>query len=301
MKKLLLLPVIFFAAAFSSIAQDGAAESEAMGFLRTERNPERVAMAGAGAALGNGGSAFSAFGSPAIGVRTGKKIEAGGSYAIWAPSINGSTNIAGGVNYHLTSGLAISAGYVREQFKELDLGGGTSYAPLNQIIAAGASLLITPSLSLGASVNFATQQLLEDYSLSGTSVDIQACYSISGFSVAGGVRCLGGKVSDSSLPTSANLDLGYILSFGSVDLAMAADADYYFSGNYSAAAGVEASILNLVQIRAGYRFSSPRAVIPSHLALGAGLSLGPARVSLSYLTASEYLGGTLLFGFGVGF
>ena len=77
--------------------------------------------------------------------------------------------------------------------------------------------------------------------------------------------------------------------------------DYYLSGNWSAAAGLEASFLNLVQLRAGYRFSSSNAVIPSHLALGAGLSLGPARVSLSYLTASEYLGGTLLFGLGVGF
>ena len=301
MKKSILLPLLLLAVTFPSFAEDGSAESEAMGFLRYERNPSRAAMAGAGSALTNLGSAFSAFGSPSLGVKAGKRLEAGGSYAIWAPSINGTTNIALGANYLISPGLAVSAGYVAESFKEISLGDGTSYAPGNRIIAAAASLALTPSLSLGASVNIATEQLLEDYSVSGTSVDVQVNYQISGFSVAGGMRCLGGKVSDSSLPTSAVIALGYSRTFGSVDIALGSDADYYLSGNWSAAAGAEATFLKIAHLSAGYRYSSPGAVIPSHLALGAGASFRGIRVTATWLGCSEYLDGSILFGLTAGF
>lgn len=295
---LLLMTAAFAAPAFAQ--EDIVATNEALGFLRFERNPARVAMAGAGAASKIGGSAYAAFGNPAAAVRSPKKIEAGASYAKWAPDINSSTNIAAAASFKLGKAFAVSAGYSSQKFDELDLG-ESAYAPKDMVLAAGLSLSLGEFVSMGASVNYAKEQLLEDYSYTGLGADVILSYNKNSLGVAAGVRSLGGKVGDSSLPSYAMAAVAWSIPAGPAALSVAADADYYFSGNWSAAAGLEVSVVEVVQLRAGYRLSSEHAVLPSHLAFGAGLRLGPCTVDVAYLTASEYLGGTLTGGLTVAF
>ncbi len=286
---------IFAVFAAPAIAQE-AASSEALPMIRYERNPARAAVAGAGTATMIGGSAYAAFGSPCSAVDTSKKIEAAASYAKWAPGLSSnSNNLVAGASFRLNKRIALSVGYANQSLSAINIE-GKDYTPKDMIIAGAVSFSLGEVLSVGASINYAKSDLYEDVSASGTAFDLMLSYRRDAFGVAGGVRSLGGKIGNSSLPTSALVSGGYSIPAGPVVLNLVADADYYFSGNWSAAAGAEASVMSLVQVRAGYRFSSEHAVIPSHLSLGLGLTLGPATLDVTYLTASEYLDSTIMGG-----
>ena len=296
MKRIALFLSLTISAAFAApaVAQE-TASSEAFPIIRYERNPARAAVAGAGTATMIGGSAYAAFGSPCSAVDTVKKIEAAASYAKWAPGLSNSNNLVAGASFRLNRKLALSVGYAGQTLSSINVN-GQDYTPKDMIIAGAVSFALGKSLSVGASVNYAKSELFEDTSISGTAFDLMLSYRRDAFGVAGGVRSLGGKIGNSSLPTSALVSGGYSIPAGPVVLNLVADADYYFSGNWSAAAGAEASVMSLVQVRAGYRFSSEHAVIPSHLSLGLGLTLGPATLDVTYLTASEYLDSTIMGG-----
>ncbi|MBR4822543.1 MAG: hypothetical protein IKZ71_05270 [Bacteroidales bacterium] len=296
MKRIALFLSLTISAAFAApaVAQE-TASSEAFPIIRYERNPARAAVAGAGTATMIGGSAYAAFGSPCSAVDTVKKIEAAASYAKWAPGLSNSNNLVAGASFRLNRKLALSVGYAGQTLSSINVN-GQDYTPKDMIIAGAVSFALGKSLSVGASVNYAKSELFEDTSISGTAFDLMLSYRRDAFGVAGGVRSLGGKIGNSSLPTSALVSGGYSIPAGPVVLNLVADADYYFSGNWSAAAGAEASVMSLVQVRAGYRFSSEHAVIPSHLSLGVGLTLGPAALDVTYLTASEYLDSTIMGG-----
>ena len=296
MKRIALFLSLTISAAFAApaVAQE-TASSEAFPIIRYERNPARAAVAGAGTATMIGGSAYAAFGSPCSAVDTVKKIEAAASYAKWAPGLSNSNNLVAGASFRLNRKLVLSVGYAGQTLSAINVN-GQDYTPKDMIIAGAVSFALGKSLSVGASVNYAKSELFEDTSISGTAFDLMLSYRRDAFGVAGGVRSLGGKIGNSSLPTSALVSGGYSIPAGPVVLNLVADADYYFSGNWSAAAGAEASVMSLVQVRAGYRFSSEHAVIPSHLSLGVGLTLGPAALDVTYLTASEYLDSTIMGG-----
>ena len=296
MKRIALFLSLTISAAFAApaVAQE-TASSEAFPIIRYERNPARAAVAGAGTATMIGGSAYAAFGSPCSAVDTVKKIEAAASYAKWTPGLSSSNNLVAGASFRLNRKLALSVGYAGQTLSSINVN-GQDYTPKDMIIAGAVSFALGKSLSVGASVNYAKSELFEDTSISGTAFDLMLSYRRDAFGVAGGVRSLGGKIGNSSLPTSALVSGGYSIPAGPVVLNLVADADYYFSGNWSAAAGAEASVMSLVQVRAGYRFSSEHAVIPSHLSLGVGLTLGPAALDVTYLTASEYLDSTIMGG-----
>lgn len=296
MKRIALFLSLTISAAFAApaVAQE-TASSEAFPIIRYERNPARAAVAGAGTATMIGGSAYAAFGSPCSAVDTVKKIEAAASYAKWAPGLSSSNNLVAGASFRLNRKLVLSVGYAGQTLSAINVN-GQDYTPKDMIIAGAVSFALGKSLSVGASVNYAKSELFEDTSISGTAFDLMLSYRKDTFGVAGGVRSLGGKIGNSSLPTSALVSGGYSIPAGPVVLNLVADADYYFSGNWSAAAGAEASVMSLVQVRAGYRFSSEHAVIPSHLSLGLGLTLGPATLDVTYLTASEYLDSTIMGG-----
>lgn len=297
--------LLLAAAVLPAHAQDKVRQNEAFGFLRYEQNPARAGLAGAGAASAVGGGAFAAFGNPASAVLAPSKFEAAASYARRSPNVSANTDLSAGISAHAGKGLAFTAAFSRISMEKLDLG-GISYSPSQMVAGAGLAIALGGSLALGADVNYAKEQLLEDYSLSSVAADVTLQYSKGGLGLAGGVRSLGGKINSesgiaSSLPTSAMLAASYNVAAGPVGLTLCADADYYLSGNWSAAAGIEASIAGTVLLRAGYRASSELAVTPSHLALGAGLSLGFATIDIAWLTASETIGNSLVAGARVNF
>ena len=117
---------------------------------------------------------------------------------------------------------------------------------------------------------------------------------------------LGGKVRSAqgsaySLPTSLKLAADYTFAWEQVSLQGALDADYYFSGHYCVAAGVNLGLGGIGFLRGGYRYASPQAVLPSGLGLGGGVQFKGVTLDLAVMTASPTLSGTWMAGIGYRF
>ena len=289
-------------ASMHSLSAQGSVE--AMGGLRIDRNPAGFALAGAGSSSTAFNMAYAAFSNPAASAFVPKRVEAAVSYASWAPSYLTSRNFAAGVTGRPVESLSLSVGFARQGYDPL--AEGASFAPSDLLLGAGAGFAFSSSWSAGLTVNYMKQSLLEDYSLTGLGVSVLVQYHASDFNVAAGIVDLGGKVqsesgSSYSLPTSLKLAADYTLTFGKHSLQLALDGDYFFSGNYAAALGLDLNLGGIGHFRSGYRFASPFAVLPSGLGLGAGLSLYGVTLDLGYMTASKTLSGTWMAGLGYRF
>ena len=291
----ILLTGILGLAAFPAAAQTGA--NEAMGSLRIDRDPVLQSMAGAGFAMTSSSQAYAAFGNPAAASFSPKTLEAGLSYGSWSPRYASASSFAAGITGHVKGDVALSLGFARQGYPGFDSEPSSAFRPSDLIVRAGAGFGVSESFAIGFTAGYAKEALLSDYSLSAFSVSALAQYHMEGLNIVGGVVHLGGKVaSDYPLPTSAKLATDYGIAFGSSDLHIAVDGDYYFSGNYSVALGLNCGIGGIGFVRGGYRIASANAAIPSGLGLGAGLAWHGISLDVSFLTASETLGGSWMAG-----
>lgn len=271
--------------------------NEALGVLRVDRDPVRAALAGAGSSLTQTGQAFAAFYNPAAAAFSSSKVEAGLSYASWSPRYSHAANIAFGVSGHVKDNVVLSVGFARQGYPGLDIEPSSAFKPSDMMIRAGAGIAFSESFALGVTAGYAQESLLSDYSLSAFTVTAMAQYHAGGLNVAAGAVHLGGKVGEGyPLPSSLKLAADYGLDLESVRFRAALDGDYYFSGNYSAAAGLEAGIAGTAFLRAGYRYASKGAAVPGFLGLGGGVALAGFELDFTFLTASEALSGTWMAG-----
>lgn len=280
--------------------------TEAMGGLRIERNPALLGMAGAGTSSTSVSMAYAAFGNPAASAFVSKSVEAGVSYASWAPQYTAGKTLSAGVTGRPVESFSLSVAFSRQGFAAIEPEPNSSFTPSDLMLGAGVGYAFSEALSLGVSLNYMKQALLSDYSLSALAVNALAQYRTGSLNVAAGLVNLGGKVkseggSSYALPTSAKVAADYALSFGKAGLQFALDADYFFSGNYAVAAGLNLGLAGIGFLRGGYRFASPEAVIPSCLALGGGVEFKGVTLDLACLTASSSLSGTWMAGIGYRF
>ena len=298
---------LFLTAALCSTALPAAAQTEsganeAMGSLRIDRDPVLQSMAGAGSAMTSTNQAYAAFGNPAAAVFSPKKLEAGLSYGSWSPHYAAGNNLSVGITGHVKEKVALSLGFSRIGYPGLDFEPSSAFKPSDLVIRAGVGFGISDSFAIGLTAGYAKEALLSDYSLSALSVSALAQFHMEGLNVVGGIIHLGGKVdSKYPLPSSARLATDYEVVFGSSNLHIAVDGDYYFSGNYSVALGLNCGIGGIGFIRGGYRIASDSAAIPSGLGLGAGFAWHGISLDVSFLTASETLGGSWMAGLGYRF
>ena len=275
--------------ALPAAAQDAAGANEAMGSLRVDRDPVLLSMAGAGFAMTSSNQAYAAFGNPAAAAFSPKKLEAGVSYGSWAPKYAAGSQLSAGVTGHVKKSVALSLGFSRTGYPGLDFEPASAFKPSDLVIRAGVGFAVSESL-------------LSDYSLSAISVSALAQYRVAGLNLAGGIVHLGGKVASAyPLPSSAKLAADYGFEFGNSNLHVALDGDYYFSGNYSVALGLNAGIGGIGFVRGGYRLASANAAIPSGLGLGAGFAWHGISLDVSFVTASPTIGGSWMAGLGYRF
>ena len=271
--------------------------NEAIGALRVDRDPVRLAMAGAGSSLTETGQAWAAFYNPAAAVFSSSKVDAALSYASWSPRYAHASNIASGVSGHVKDNVVLSVGFARQGYPGLDIEPSSSFKPSDVLIRAGAGIAFSESFALGVTAGYAQEALLSDYSLSAFTLTAMAQYHAGGLNVAAGAVHLGGKVGEGyPLPTSLKLAADYGLDFEDVGFKLALDGDYYFSGNYSVAAGLDLGIAGVAFLRGGYRYASQGAAIPSCLGLGGGVRFAGFELDFALLTASESLSGTWMAG-----
>ena len=308
MRKSLLLALVLLAAAPALRGQEG----DALPFTRIDRNPVTSALAGSGSAsLGN--TAYSAFSNASILPFFTGKMDAAVSTQYWAPSLSWSMHAGVGIAWKISPRLGLSAGYAWQggpASDELDAFGqpAGSFYPQDHLAAVGLGIGLGERFSVGANVRYALQKVTEKDRYAGFSGDFFAMYEPNGrLRLTAGVSTLGPRLRASNgvffrQPASAKAGAIWSVPFTDAHiLSLTADADYYFSGKYSAAAGVEYAWNSTVFVRGGYRHASPGCVIPSHLGLGFGIQFSGFHLDISYLTASPSLGNTFSAGLGYRF
>lgn len=284
-----------------------AGEGDALPFSRIDRNPVTSAFAGAGAAF-NGSAAFSAFSGAAMLPFYKGNLDASLAYQRWAPALSPENHVSAGAAYKILPNLGVALGYSLgsgtpyDVYSDIGQADGTFY-PKNHVLALGVGYGITEWLSIGANLRYVRDLPAPETACAGVSADLFAAFQPNeNLRFAAGVSTLGGPVASVPQPASAKVAArwGITLS-GAHALEVLADADYYFSGVFSAAAGFQYGWNGMLFFRAGYRLAPEKCVIPPHLALGLGFHYYGFGLDVSYFTASPLLGNTFNLGLSYSF
>ena len=302
------IAVILFVAAVSMQAY---AQGTAMDFIRADRNPVTLGAAGAGYASLASGTAFAAFSNPALVSLAEHKHDVAGTFGL-VPAGDGRSMVYGGGASMKFGSFGVSLAYLGGSYPRVPLsseGGGASgtASPKDMMAGVGFSYAIGDFLSFGALARYASSTLDAKTTPNSFSADVMAVYRRDALSVSAGVAGLGPKVASIgnrsyALPASARLAAAYGLGFGDFGLDVMADGDYFFSGNFSAAAGLQADFKDMVFLRTGYRFTGApnnfvAAPVPSFFSVGAGVKFFGVSLNAAYLIGGG-AGGTLVAGLG---
>ena len=272
-----------------------APQNEALPFTRITRDPVSLAMGGTSVTRTSGMS-YASFSNAAAIPFSDRTFDVAAGYGMWYPSSSTVNNVSAGAAWNLKGKLGFAAGFsygICQEYEIMNASGQAagSFSPSEIQANIGLAWRFLPFISVGADVKYLGNTLAEGQSYSAVSSDIFLMSEFSSFRAAIGVSSLGSKVRSASgesfsLPASATLGLGYGDVFGQRHgVEVLVDADCYFSGAFSAAAGASYTYNGMVSVRAGYRYGGD-SVIPSFASVGAGVKLFGVRLDAAYLIAS---------------
>ena len=278
------------------------AQGDALPFVRIDRNPRTAAMAGAGAASVQD-MAWSAFRNAAAIPFFSGSLDAGLNWQRWAPDGLPANHVNFGTGVKISDVFGFSVGGAYQMGEPYD-----GFRPYDAVVNLGAGYRITEAFSAGVSFRYAASAIAPQMDLSAFAADFMLMYRVQpGLQVAAGIASVGTQVkSDSgaafSLPASAVVAVSYRNAFAA-DHAVEGnlDVDVFFSGNVTAALGVEYGFRDMLFVRAGYHYGTEAAVLPSFATVGLGARYAGVRLEFAYLTASEILGNTMTLGLGYSF
>ena len=277
---------------------------EAMLFSRTDRNPVTLGMGTAGyASLDQ--MAWASYRNAAalsLSEKTGAMSFSWSGMSPAAPDgMSHHFNVGTGLRFGklgVALGASYMPGHAYDVLYESGVSGGV-FKPLDFQANLGVSFAILKNLSIGVNGRVLLQNLAPERSYTAFAGDVSVMYRLSGLTVAAGLSNIGTQVTSSTgiaypLPTSVTAGLCYRLDFAQKHSVTAAlDADYFLTGRFTAAAGVQYTALNLISVRAGYHLGTPGSVLPSFVTLGAGVHFAGLRLDVAYITANELLGNSL--------
>ena len=303
MKKTLLTAASLLVAASVALAQG----KDALPFTRIDVNPALSGMAGASIASADE-MAWSGFRNAATLPFSEKNFDAGIGYQLWSPSAAKSNNINVGVAYKFSPKMGLSLGFTNQSGNAYNVvsddGEVTgTFSPNDMAVALGLGFGLGEHVSLGLNARYAHQTLAQGVAYSGISADAFLLFRLGeSFDLTAGVSTLGNSIESTTKkkfaqPAYATVGAEFRILDG---LKVDAAGEYYFSKNFAAAVGASYCSADMIYLRAGYRYASAACVLPSHLAVGAGVKFGGIRVDVSYLTASPILGNTLSVGVNFG-
>lgn len=292
-----------------ALAQETVPANEVFPFLAQPRSAALAGTAGAGSASTGASAAMAAFDNPAMLAFAPARLDAALSYGRWAPASRNtlSNNLGAGVAVRLAQRFALSAGAVMQLRPQQDFGPtyGT-YSPKDWMIGLAASFAFSEHVSLGVNGRYVRQQLMQDYAIGSAAFSAMVQYRLKGLNVAAGVANFGGGVKSENgktapLPASARIAADYEFTLGPGKMGAALDGDYYFSGKLGVSAGLRYAFRDVLFARAGYRFASAGAALPSHLALGLGAKFRGICLDVTYITANRTIGNSLAVSLGYRF
>lgn len=285
--------------------------AEALPFVRIVHDPASAGMGFAGVASVSG-TAYSSFRNPTAIPFSEERMSIGVSGQMWAPDGARSTNLGFGAAFKAGKRFGFSLGGAYQMGEKYSLTDETgnitgTFKPDDMILNGGVGVKVFNNLAVGANVRYAMQRFSEGKPYSAMAADIFMTYRLSDLNITVGVSSLGSSVKSESgdsfsIPTSATIGADWSKALSrSHGVRLAADVDYFFSGNVTAAAGAEYSFRNMLFARAGYHFGTKDAVLPSFATIGFGAKFFGISLDIAYLTANDILGNTLTFGIGYRF
>ena len=291
-----------------SFAQGG---SESMPFARIDRNPATAGLGFAGAASASD-IAWSSFKNSSVIPFYTNCFDAAASVQLWAPDGVKSTIINAGAGYKVSDQIGFGFGFATQSYESYDIiddygvQDGT-FTPKSLVVNGGIGLRFSDAVSGGFNVRYLRQTVTSAKTLDAFSADVYVYYKpvpeagiTAGIASFGtGVKSTGGDTYD--LPASAKLAGDYTFKFQDNAFKAVVDLDYFFAGNFAAAAGVQYSYNDLFFLRGGYHYGDKESVLPSFATLGAGFKISGVKIDVAWLTANKDLGNTLTIGLGYTF
>lgn len=264
---------VFLAVALMPMAAFAQGGSAALPFTRIFSGATMEGTAGAAMASAEI-SAWGSMGSAAMLPFSGKFLDveaeyryAGTGRAAAAVSLKPLDNMAFALGMTYASGASING-----------------YQTANMVLSAGGGMMVAENITIGINARYARQNLTEDVSYGGFSVDVSAAARFGDLTATAGVSTLGSKVTSSSGDSYSQPSYAYLAgeyAFGAFRFDAAAECA--FSGAAALSIGAVYSYDGLFFARTGYRLASASSVLPSQFAIGAGINFHGAALDLTYL------------------
>ena len=272
--------------------------AQALQVMNIPADARTAGLAGAGAALD--ADAFVSARNVSAAALSDGTAAVGLDYNLWAPG-GASLGIAGAGGFMRFGRTAVALDARFFGAKPYDIISGVSkvigtYKPRDIMAGIGVAYRIADPLSVGVTARFVSSDIAEKAKGTAFCADVNLSYSAGAFNAAAGVANLGSKISyggpSYALPAMAKAGEAY----SAAGLTASFEADYLFSGALMAGLGVEYCIADIVSVRAGYHYGDPAGAIPSYASLGLGAAFSGFSLDLAFITASDIIGNTLVFG-----
>ena len=265
------------------------ASAQTVPFVNLGYNAEQMAM-GATNATFNGASVFNA------------KSTADISYFNWQPAASNSTML--GLNAAVKAGSRLAV-LVDGKFNALpetqgfdSFGNPSGSIKSSQMYAAlGAAYAITDNIGAFLKAKFVSDKLTDDAKAGAVCADLGFSYHTEGLDVALVASNIGSKLnygtSSYSLPMLVKAGAAKELNAGEkCAVTLCADAGYIIgASSLSAGVGAELSLIDMIDIRAGYHLGT--GAEPSFATVGLGLNVSVLRVSAAYLIGPAEAGNSI--------
>lgn len=277
-------------------------------FSGVTRDPVSAGRGFAGVASSS--PAWASFSAPSSVSLSEKKLDVQIAGQQWAPDGVKSTNFAAGVSYRfgklgIGAGFAMNAG---EKYSLVPVPGQVSgtFTPKDMQIGVSASYAFLDFLSVGVNVKYLNSKVSEYDNYEGVSADVTGTAAFGNFRVSLGVSDVGSSVKSVSGekfrgPSSAVAGGAWSDRFGKNGLGAAVDLNAYFSGSFTAAAGVQYDYSDMVFVRAGYHYGADDAFLPSFATAGIGVKFFGVNIDAAYLFGNDFLKNTITVGLGYSF
>ncbi len=234
---------------------------------------------------------------------------AGVSYGSWQPKAASDKILGASASVRLGKlGVALEyKNFAQPAYEVTGITGSVSqvtpsFTPKESSFALGLGYRILDCLSAAVTVRSTSSVLASDAKASVFGVDVSAMYASDALQAGLAVCNLGGKVnygeSDYKQPALLKAGAAYEVIEG---LKAAAEFAYLFEGAFGASLGAEYCYADIVSARAGYHLGSKDKGLPSYASIGLGAKYFGIGLNLSYLLASDTIGGSFLAGLSYSF
>ncbi|MBO7077070.1 MAG: PorV/PorQ family protein [Bacteroidales bacterium] len=235
------------------------------------------------------------------------KLDVQAFYGMWAPKSANNSVFGGDVFFRVSKRVAVSVEgrYFADKPYDVTTAQGQvtgTFTPNDFFAGAGVSVGFSDTFGATLKARYVSSAIAADAKGGAFCADLSVDYKGAIAFVSAGVRNLGTQINyggaSYALPAMAAVSGGVRPVDG---LTVGAEVDYLFTGGLMAGLGVEYTIVDIVSLRGGFHYGDPAKAVPMYASVGLGVKFAGVHLDAAFLTASQTLGNTLMFGLGYSF